>query len=127
MNSEPQCGQSSSKGRWQTFCDGRLRLCARGHDRAINRSKNASGVFEEHAPLRKQGHAARRAFEELRSDLVLERADLPTYRRLGDVETLGCAPHVALLGHGDEVTNLRKAHIRDRAGGRERDQDAATR
>jgi len=67
-------------------------------------------VVEEHAPGRKQGHAARRALEELRPDLVFERANLPTQGRLRDVEALGSAPHVAFLGNGDEVADLREAH-----------------
>ena len=67
-------------------------------------------MFEEHAPGRKQGHSARSAFEELRSELVFERTNLPAQRGLSEVEALGCSPHVALLGDGDEVADLREAH-----------------
>ena len=76
-------------------------------------------MVEKHAPRRKQGHASRRALEELRPDLFLERPDLPTHGGLRDVEALGRTPHVALLGDGDEVADLRKAHVDDHAARRE--------
>lgn len=104
----------------------RFRCCARLHNRAINGGKNGAGVIEEHAPRREQGHASRCALEELRADLVFERANLPTHGRLRDVKAQGGAPDVALLGNGNEVANLRKAHVIDGAGCRQPDQDEAT-
>ena len=40
--------------------------------------------------------------EQLDADELLERADLPAQRRLRQVQLLGGAPEVELLGHGDE-------------------------
>jgi hypothetical protein len=47
---------------------------------------------------------------ERRSDLVLERTDVPADGRLGHVEPLRRTAHVTFLGHRDEVANLRQAH-----------------
>jgi hypothetical protein len=42
---------------------------------------------------------------------VLERADLPADRGLRHVEALCGAAHVAFLGNGDEIADLRQAHV----------------
>jgi hypothetical protein len=76
---------------------------------------------------RKENHASRSAFEELRPDLVLERSDLSAHGWLGHVKAPCCAPHVSLLGDGHEVADLRKAHEGDRASRAAADQgEAAT-
>jgi methionyl aminopeptidase len=104
---------------WQTRCCQRICLCSRGNHRAVNRSKDGAGVIEKHAPWRKQRHTSRRAIEELRANLVFQRPDMPTNRGLRDVKALGGATHVSLLGNGDEIADLREAHVSDRAGRRE--------
>lgn len=48
----------------------RLRFCARRHDRVIHRSEDGASVVEKDVPRSKQGHAARRAFEESWWDFV---------------------------------------------------------
>ncbi len=70
-------------------------------------------MIEEHAPLREQVHSPGGTSEELRSDFVLERPDLPTQRRLSHVKPLRRAPDIVFLGDGDEVANLREAHARN--------------
>lgn len=55
------------------------------------------------------------AGKEWSSDLVLERPNVPAYGRLRHAEALRSAAHVALLRHCDEVSNLRQAHVDDRA------------
>lgn len=67
-------------------------------------------MLEKYAPLGQQRHAAGRASEELSSNFLLECSDLPANGRLSDMETLRRAPHMVLLGHCDEVSNLRQAH-----------------
>ena len=59
-----------------------------------------------------QPHPARRALEERRAELVLERADLTAERRLRHVHASSGAPDVSLFGDGDEILNLREAHER---------------
>jgi hypothetical protein len=68
-------------------------------------------MIEEDAPGRQQRHSARGAPEERRSDLLLERADLPAQRRLRHVEVLRGSTDVAFLGDGNEVADLREAHV----------------
>ncbi len=67
-------------------------------------------MLEERFARREERHPARRACEERRADLVLERADLPADGRLRDVEALRGTPDVAFLGNGDEVADLGEAH-----------------
>lgn len=82
-------------------------------------------MVKKHTPRRKQGHAPRRALEELRADLVFKRSDMSTDWGLGNMKALGGTPHIALFGNGNEVANLRKAHVGDRAGHCEVDQGEA--
>ncbi len=67
-------------------------------------------MVEEDRACREELHPARRSREEGRPELVFEATDLPTDGRLGDAEATSCAPHVALLRHDHEVTDLREAH-----------------
>jgi hypothetical protein len=67
-------------------------------------------VIEEHAAGRQERHASRGTLEELCSEFVFESADLSTHRGLRDVKALGGAPHISLLGDGDEIADLGKAH-----------------
>ena len=76
-------------------------------------------MIEEDAPFGKHRHASWRALEELRTDLFFESTDVPTDRGLRYVKALGCAPHVALLGDGDEVAELRNAHVDNRSDRRD--------
>lgn len=110
---------------WQTRFGERLCFCSRGNHRVIYRSKDGAGVIKKHTPWWKQRHASRCALEELRADLVFQRTDMPTNRGLRDVEALGCSSYVSLLGNGDEIADLRKAHGTDRAGRRKVGQDQA--
>lgn len=81
-----------------------------GGDGALEGGQDLSGVIEEHAPRREQGHAPRGAGKEGRTQLVLQGPDLPAERGLGDVQALGGAAHVAFFGDGDEVTELGETH-----------------
>ena len=67
-------------------------------------------MLEERLASGREQHAARGAQEELGSELVFEVAYLPTHRRLGDVQLGGGSAHVAVVGDGDEVLDLREAH-----------------
>lgn len=81
-----------------------------GFDGPVDGVEDASRVVEEDAPGREQRHAARGAAEQGRAELGFERADLTADGWLSDEEPLGGAPDVALLGDGDEGTELREAH-----------------
>lgn len=52
------------------------------------------------------------ADEEVEPKLALELADLPAQRRLGDVEPLGSAAEVQLVGNGNEVAEMPELHTR---------------
>ena len=67
-------------------------------------------MLEEDAPAREELHAAGRAREERRAELVLEGADLPAERRLAHVQARGGAADVSFLGDGDEIADLLEAH-----------------
>ena len=54
--------------------------------------------------------AARGPVEERLPELGLEAADLLRERRLRDVQALGGAAEVPLLGHGDEVAQVPELH-----------------
>ena len=69
-------------------------------------------MVEETLAGRQQRHPARRTGKEGGPELVLERADLSTERRLREVEALRRAADVPFLGDGDEVADLREAHAR---------------
>ena len=76
-------------------------------------------MLEEDAAARKERHAARRSLEERRAELVFERADRSTERRLAHVKAKRGAPDVTFFGDGDEITDLLEAHlaiVRDRNG-----------
>ena len=78
--------------------------------RAIDRREDPSRVIEEGVARGQELHPARGSREEPRADLVFERADLAAHRGLRDMEPLRRAAHVALVGDGNEVADLGKAH-----------------
>lgn len=85
----------------------------------VHRFEDASRVIEEDAPARQERHASRSSLEERRAELVLERADRSTERRLAHVEAQRGAAHVPFFGDGDEIADLLEAHariVRDRNG-----------
>ena len=55
--------------------------------------------------------------EQLRAQLLLQRADLPGQHRLRDVQPLGGPAEVQLLGHGHEVAQLAQIDIHDISSG----------
>ena len=61
-----------------------------------------AGPVEQRLAGQRQLDLVRGAPEELDADELLERADLPAQRRLRQVQLLGGAPEVELLGDGDE-------------------------
>lgn len=69
-------------------------------------------MVKEPPARREERHPARRPGEKGGPELLLERADLATERRLRDVEALRGASDVPFLGDGDEVADLREAHGR---------------
>ena len=68
-------------------------------------------VLEEDFTFRREAHAARRSHEQSYTELVLEILDLAADRRLGDVQSLRGPTHVTHLGNGNEVFDLREAHV----------------
>ena len=68
-------------------------------------------MVEEDAAPRQELHAARCSLEERRAELVFERADRSTERRLAHVKARRGAADVRFLGHGDEITDLLEAHV----------------
>jgi hypothetical protein len=84
-------------------------------DRAVDGGEDGASVLEKTLARREQRHPAGRAGEEDGSELVLERADLATERRLRDVEALRGATDVPFLRDGYEIADLREAHGRSMA------------
>jgi hypothetical protein len=87
--------------------------------RRLDTPENLSGVLEEDRSGVREAHATRRPHEERHSQLVLQLTDLAAYGRLGDVELPGGAADMALFGDGNEVLDLREAHVvqRNPSGG----------
>ncbi len=63
-------------------------------------------LVEQHGPGGRQLDPARRPHEQLHAERRLERLDPLAERRLGDVQPLGGAAEVQLLGDGDEVAEV---------------------
>ena len=78
--------------------------------RSVDLGEDQPRVGEEALAGGQQGDTSRRALEQRGPELVLEVADLPGQRRLGDVELARGATDVLRLGHGDEIVDLRQAH-----------------
>ena len=81
---------------------GLLELLDFGHDAARTRR----GL----APGRGQHDLARRAFDQRHAQLLLQQLDLPTQRRLGDVQHFRGAGEIALVGHSHEIFELTDVH-----------------
>src|SRR5438067_1298728 len=91
----------------------RVRTCAsRRARRRRDVGQDRAGARQQCRARRQQPYAARQPLEQRDPQLVLERADLAAQRRLRDVQPGGRASYVALLGNGDEVLELREAHVR---------------
>jgi hypothetical protein len=85
----------------------------------VDRREDAARVLEKNAAARKERHASRRSLEEGSAELVFERADRSTERRLAHVEAHRGATDVTFFGDGDEIADLLEAHapiVRDRNG-----------
>jgi hypothetical protein len=84
------------------------------------RSRNCLRFLHGVQPGRRQRHAPAVPHQELRSELLLELADLPAEHRLCDVEAPAARPKVELLGERDEVAELpqvqRRTGLRIHAG-----------
>src|SRR6201746_1082958 len=76
-----------------------------------NAVEDAPGLFEEGlAPLGPR-HALRMATKQHHVEMVLQRFDLLTERRLPDVEPGGGAGQVPGLGNGQEVAQVSELHM----------------
>ena len=62
----------------------------------------------------RQPHRALVALEQLRAQFRFQRLDLLAQRRLADVQALGRAREVQLLGDGDKVAQVAQFHISNR-------------
>ena len=78
--------------------------------RVLDRVEDLARAHEERRAGRGQLDLALVAQQQLRADLLLERADLLAQRRLGHVQALGRAAEVQLLGDGDEVAQVAELH-----------------
>src|SRR5690242_6254357 len=88
-------------------------------DSSVHRREDAPRVIEEDAAARKERHAARRPQKERSAELVFERADRSTERRLAHVKAHRGATDMTFFGDGDEIADLLEAHaaiVRDRKG-----------
>jgi hypothetical protein len=88
----------------------------RGPQRAVGLGEHLADLAEEGAPGGGELDAARAAHEQLGAHLLLEVADLPAERRLGDVQPRGRPPEVQLLGDGHEVAEVAELHAGPASG-----------
>ncbi len=68
----------------------------------IDVAEQLTRAIEQGFPGERQLDAMGGATQQLAADELLEASNLPAQGRLGDVEPLGCAPEVELLGHRHE-------------------------
>ena len=76
-------------------------------------------MIEKDAAARKERHPSRCPLEKRSAELVFERADRSTERRLAHVKAQRGAPDVTFFGDGDEIADLLEAHraiVRDQNG-----------
>jgi len=74
-----------------------------GQQLAGMRVEEAAGLGELERPAA--------ALEQQHPQVILQLLDLPGQRRLGDVQALGRAREVQLLGDGNEVTQVTQFHV----------------
>ena len=74
--------------------------------RVVGTGQQLARLVEQRRPRRGEGDAAAVAVEELHAELGLERSNLLADAGLRDVQPLGGAAEVELLGHGDERPQL---------------------
>ena len=74
--------------------------------RRLNVRQNLPRFLEKYFSGRRQPHGFRAALQQLKTDFVLEVADLAADARLRDVQLQRRARNVFRLGHGDEVTEM---------------------
>jgi hypothetical protein len=80
---------------------------------AVDRGEDRARACEQHLAGGRKLDAARRAVQERHAELGLEPPDLLRERRLGDVQALGGAAEVALLGDRDERAEMPELHVRN--------------
>ena len=77
---------------------------------AVGPREQLAGLLEQRRAGRSQRDTAPVAFEELDAQLGLERAHLLAHARLREMQSLGRAAEVQLLGHGDERAQMPELH-----------------
>jgi hypothetical protein len=75
------------------------------------RRQQRAAVIEQRLPGRGQPRRPLVPLEQLNLELLLERADLPGKRRLGDMQRPRGAAEVQLLGDRHEVTHLSQVQV----------------
>src|SRR5579859_57162 len=81
-------------------------------DRPLGLDEGLSGALQELPSGGGEAHLGTGPLEELEPDLLLEVADLPAERGLGDEEPPGCAAEMALLRDCHEVPQMPEFHRR---------------
>ena len=78
----------------------------------VDRGQDLAAALEQHLAGGRELDAARGPVQQRLAELGLEAADLLRERRLRDVQALGGAAEVPLLGDGDEVAQVSELHGR---------------
>jgi putative oxidoreductase len=79
-------------------------------DRLLGACEQVTRIDEERFARFREANTVCAAVEEVDADLGLQVANLPTQRRLRDVEACGRSGKRFFFGDGDEVTNVPKLH-----------------
>ena len=80
----------------------------------VDFGEDAAGSRGDHQPGVGRGHAAARALEQRRAQLLLEPLDLVRQRRLGEMELLRGAREVPMPRHRLDASELPKLQANDR-------------
>jgi len=87
-----------------------------GRDRRVDLAQDRAHAVQQRLAGERELDAVGRAPQQGASEHLLERADLPAQRRLGDVQPLGGPAEVELLGHRDERAQVAKLDRLGRLG-----------
>ena len=84
-----------------------------GHPAAdrLRGGQQRTGIGQQLPARVGQRHAVAVPGEQRGAEILLERADLPAERRLRDMQLIGGAAEVQLVGHGGEVTQFAQVQI----------------
>jgi hypothetical protein len=80
-------------------------------NKLILKSKNISGLLNEHGTDFGRVNAARKALKQPNAKLLLQELDLLAEGRLCDAQLFGGAREAAVIGDGNEIAQMPEFHV----------------